>query len=137
MEVADVAADADVTSREDDEASPDVPAEVIVVRLKQARGRELDVRLDESEPDEPVRLRDPESGGEHHVAHQGEHARVDARNIAEKVLRVRELELRAEHAPQRAERHAGIELLVFAAGDLPTSRIAAEIVPDERAHVRL
>src|SRR5207249_5620252 len=129
VEIPDVAAHADVRAEERDQPSANVPCGLIlVVRLTRA----VDGRSHQSDTREAVRLDGTDLRRQHEVAHEGQHVGRFGRRRAEEVVRVRELGFEADEAAERAERDAPVDVFVLAVGYLRTSRITAEVVPDER-----
>src|SRR5438132_2541656 len=114
MEVADVAADTDVRRDRDVKPAADIPAEIVVIGRQDARRREVDVRLDESDSGREVRANRPDLRREHHVAHDGDHARLQRGGGAEEVARVGEFLFKPEDAPRRPQGDAEIHPLVLA-----------------------
>src|SRR3954463_3907322 len=130
MKIANVTAQADVPAEERDHASADVPADLVLVDVFPDvlhRGT--------NQPDASltVRLNRADLRRQHDVAHEGEHVGRLVRRRAKEVAGLAKLRLEADDAAEDAEPEAPVHMLVLAVGDLRASRIAAEVVTDERA----
>src|SRR5215831_4549500 len=136
MEVANITTNAKVLPSDDD-AAADVPAEVVVIGRQQAGGRKVDVRLHQAKAEERKGADRPDIRDEHHIAHHGQHARVQVRRRAEKVAGVRKLLFEAKNAAHFSKSDAVVQTLVLAPRDVGAVRVTAEIEPDQRADVTL
>jgi hypothetical protein len=130
VEVADVAAQADVLAEEHHQPASDIPSELILVA---ADAHTLDRGPDQPEARQAVWLDRSDFRRQHEVAHQGQHVRCLTDALAEEILGVPELFFEADDAAEGADGAAIVHAFVVAVRDLGAPRVAAEVVTDEGA----
>src|SRR6185312_13650837 len=130
MEIADVAAQADMSVEERDHPAADVPADLVLVAVLAGI---LDPGANQPDAGLAVRLNRADLRGEHEIAHEGEHVARLVRRRPKEVAGLGNFRLEPDDAAERAEPEAPVHMLVLAVGDLRASRISAEVVTDERA----
>src|SRR5262249_16275916 len=131
MEIPDIAAQADVFGQEDGQAASDVPSEVVIVDCKDARAVERGVRLNQTSANQRVRAHGSEIRSYHQIPHDRENVRLEHRCAAEEILRVGQLLLESKYVSPRANRHADVQFLVIAVGNVWATGIAAKVVANE------
>ncbi len=130
VKIPDVPANADRTKHQHQTAA-DVPSEIVVLDRSEATERGLDARFDQTDADERVRAHRTDPRRDHHVAHEGQHARGRAWSLTKEVFRVGQFLFEADDAG-RPNRHAKVRPLVLAVRNLPTARVASKVVADKR-----
>jgi hypothetical protein len=73
MEVADIASHTHVLAEVTDDPAADIPPEMVVIGFQKAAQRHFRVTLDQTKPNDSVRLYHTKLRRQHEVAHEGQH----------------------------------------------------------------